>query len=426
MPRLPTDPLQRSALALVASTALAAVGGFGYWVLAARMLTVAELGQAASVVSALLAASTIGQANAAEVLARRIPGSPDGRVLLARTYAVVSYSTAVVAFVFVAVLALAGSPIAGENRSVVPILAFVAACVVWSLFTVQDSVLAAVRRATWVPVENAVYSLAKLGVLAATATGLGTNSVLVSWVAPVPLAVVVVTRSLWGWLGDTAPVADAATVASSVSATAADAVGTVVSRAAIIVVPIVVASVLGSDGGAAFYVPYSVVTVLYLAQAAMAVPLTVEGAIAPERLGLLLRQMLSRAVMLSVVAVIGLVAGGPILLRLYGGSYADTSLEALGALALCAIPRGVLQCHLAALRVEQHGRRLLVSQVGLGVAIVAGTWIGAARTGVSGAAVGVAAAHGLVAVCMWPDLARRMAVRKASTSHLEGSSLVPV
>src|SRR5205085_3193110 len=58
---------------------------------------------------------------------------------------------------------------------------FVFSTVAWCVFAIQDSVLTALRRAVWVPVENGLFSFAKLGLLAGAAAALPRYGIFVSW-----------------------------------------------------------------------------------------------------------------------------------------------------------------------------------------------------------------------------------------------------
>ncbi|MCU1345934.1 MAG: hypothetical protein JWL70_2200 [Acidimicrobiia bacterium] len=400
------DHLRRSSYALVVSTMLAAVGGMGYWLVAAHVLTVEELGVEAAAVSALLTASTIGQANAGELLLRLVPGSRSPRRTVARVYAAAAGASAVVGALFALVLVSQG--LDGSALSVWFGVCFVLACAAWSVFTLQDAALTSMRQALWVPVENAGYSVAKLGVLAVLAAAGVAHPVLVSWVAPVPIIVVLVTVGLWRVGSQPVSAVELAPIVGLNRAAAADGVGTLVSRSALFIAPMIVGAAAGASDAGAFYVPYSVVTVLFLAQASLAMPLTVEGSLAPERLADLTRRTVKRSLLLTTPAVAVLVLGAPLLLVLYGDQYGDASRRALMILAVTALPRGLLQCHWAAMRVVTDGRQLFSTQVLLGVLLLASTWIGAKGWGIEGAAVGITGSHLAVMVLCLPDLFARM------------------
>jgi O-antigen/teichoic acid export membrane protein len=133
-------------------------------------------------------------------------------------------------------------------------------------------------------------------------------------------------------------------------------------------------------------------------------PLTVEGSLAPERLADLTRRTVRRSVILTTPTMLGLAAGAPLLLVLYGAQYGAASRHALMILAMTALPRGLLQCHWAAMRVVTDGRRLFSTQVLLGVLLLASTWIGARQWGIEGAATGITGSHALVMLLCLPDL----------------------
>ncbi len=77
----------------------------------------------------------------------------------------------------------------------VPLLVFFAvATPVWAIFTMQDYLLTALKRATVVPVENLVFALLKMGFLAA-AVGLSyVFGIAVSWLVATVLIVLAVTE----------------------------------------------------------------------------------------------------------------------------------------------------------------------------------------------------------------------------------------
>ena len=66
---------------------------------------------------------------------------------------------------------------------------FVGCVVIWSLFTLQDGALVGLRSARWVAVENALFGVAKIGMLLPLAVILPHTGLYVSWMAPAIVAV---------------------------------------------------------------------------------------------------------------------------------------------------------------------------------------------------------------------------------------------
>ena len=64
---------------------------------------------------------------------------------------------------------------------------FIVATMAWTIFALQDSVLVGLRQATWVPLENLVFSIVKLILLVTMATLLNAYGIFVSWAIPMAL-----------------------------------------------------------------------------------------------------------------------------------------------------------------------------------------------------------------------------------------------
>jgi hypothetical protein len=398
-----TDDSERvarsGALALLASTALSALGGVAYWLVAARELTAADVGWASSIISLLLAASTIGQANGAELLLARLPVHQRPRRLIVSSYAITAATSAVLGAVLCALGAhgLVGTDGIGWPQAIVVVVS----AATWSLFTMQDAVLTALGRTAWVPFENAIYSLAKLGLLVMLVNWWGRDALLATWVLPVVPLIAAVSVGILRWTSSGSPVDP--TLATPVVLTAnvprqaqrGDAVGVIVGRVGLICLPIVVVAIVGATDGGYFYVAYSMAVALYLALQAITMPVTAEGARRPDQLDRLVHSAAVRGVGLAALGLGGVVAAASLALRLYGSDYV-TARNALWALTAAALPRAVLLVRWAGLRVLADDRALGVEQTATGIAMVVGAVAGAASGGITGAAVGVGIGHVLV------------------------------
>ena len=85
----PSTPLARASWALIATTALNAIFGLVYWVLAARLYPSEIVGEAAALISAMMFVTSIGWLGLQFVLIRFVPvaGERAGRLILS-TYAI--------------------------------------------------------------------------------------------------------------------------------------------------------------------------------------------------------------------------------------------------------------------------------------------------------------------------------------------------
>jgi len=153
-------PLVRSAGALILSSGVNNGLGFVYWVLAARMLPVAEVGLGSAAIASAMLVATISVAGLGQVSGRFIPAAgPRRRSLAHRIQAAAATLGAIGGALY-----LAGSPLWAPHIRGLGLL-FPLGTAVLTLFWVQDSVLLGLGRAVWVPAISLIFSVAKLALL---------------------------------------------------------------------------------------------------------------------------------------------------------------------------------------------------------------------------------------------------------------------
>lgn len=171
------DPLYLNAYALMASNLISSAVGLVYWAVAAHLYPDAAVGLAVATISLISFLSGISQLNLRAALLRIVPEAGAAASRLVGTAYVVTIAAGaglgLVAFTVLSVLDLepVSSLESAGGLSVLSIVLLAGATVVWNVFNIQDGVLAGLRRTIWVPVENFLYSLAKLIVLVVLAAG---------------------------------------------------------------------------------------------------------------------------------------------------------------------------------------------------------------------------------------------------------------
>ncbi|MGH3388540.1 MAG: hypothetical protein ACRDOO_06650, partial [Actinomadura sp.] len=160
-----TEPLFRNAYALMVNGGLTGVLGLGYWFLAARRYDPADVGRNCAIIQAVMFVGGLTALNV--ILIRFIPqtGRRTGRFVLG-SYAAGAAAAVLIALVFLLTLGRWGGSFA-HLRGVHPGLWFVGMALAWNIFTQQDAVFTGLRRAHWVPVENAAFGVAKMALLVA-------------------------------------------------------------------------------------------------------------------------------------------------------------------------------------------------------------------------------------------------------------------
>jgi O-antigen/teichoic acid export membrane protein len=377
-------PLIRNGYSLVASTGMTSVLGLVYWVLAARLYTVEEVGLNAALISTMMALGGIAQLNLTSVLTRFLPGV--GRTT-AQRFILGAYAAGMAAAVASCVLFLLGvqawAPslrLLADSRWLA--VWFTAATMIWTVFSLQDGVLAGLRKAVWVPVENTLYALAKI-VLLLLFAGSGWRSwgPFASWTLPLLVAVLPVNLLIFRFVArrETAPAQAGPTPdqRAIVRYFTNDFLGTLFFMVAIGVAPILVMERVGAEGNAVYYLTWTIAYSLYLVSKSMGISLVAEGAADPWRSKALAAGALAHTVGLLLVAIVVVVAAAPLLLQLFGSSYASGGSALLRILCLSALPFGFTSTYLGLARVEGRMSAVVLVQgamalivLGLGVPLL--------------------------------------------------------
>ena len=276
-------PLYLNAYSLIASNAITSALGLVYWSIAARMYPVATMGASSAVISMMLFLSGVAQLNLRVALFRLIPeaGAAAGR-LIGGAYALVLVLSGLVALLVFGGAMVLGSPWTSisELASPLGLLLLVAGTMAWSVFNLQDGVLAGLRRTPWVPVENGAYAVAKIVVLVMVATVLPTAGIVTSWIVPSLVLVVVVSIVLaFRWVpthvSRQAGRAPRMARRRLLSFVAADSVGALFALAASTLLPVIVVAQAGATQGAYFAIAWTIVMALTLVPVNMAASMTV-------------------------------------------------------------------------------------------------------------------------------------------------------
>ncbi|MGF1597068.1 MAG: lipopolysaccharide biosynthesis protein [Acidimicrobiales bacterium] len=396
---LRVDRQFRAGFDLVTSSAIGAVFGLLFWLVAARGFDEATVGVNAALISTMMLVAGVSGLGLPTSLVRFVP------VLGARAprFVVGSYVTA-----GVTTLVLAGAvgfvlgrtyDELGPLRSGSGLVGFAVACVAWQLFVLQDSVLVGVGRTRVVPVENTVFSVAKLGLLVLAISSFGIGSIFFAWVAPLGVIIVavnlVIARRLRTVAADSSPgVADrSATPDGShpplgagdlIRFSVGEHASALVWMGAIGVLPLIVLGRLGDEANAFYAMSWAVAYNLMLISANIGTAFIAEAANEPAELPAQRRAAMRQAGLLVVPGAAFLAVFAPQLLLVFGGSYAAEGSTVLRLLGLAAVAHVPVAVAMATLRAQRHVRDLFVltaAEVGL-VSVLTVVLIG--RLGVTG------------------------------------------
>jgi O-antigen/teichoic acid export membrane protein len=385
------NPVHRDGLALVLSSGLTSAVGLLYWIVAARLFDPATVGINSVALSTMQLLGGVAHLNLTQALLRFGPVA--GR--RTRRLVLTCYAVAIVVSALVGLGYAAGAPVwAPQMVDAVgyrPLLVFFAvATPAWAIFTMQDYLLTALKRATVVPLENLVFALLKIGLLAA-AVGLAyVGGIAASWV----LATVVIVVGINAWLllwaiprvaaGEPAEPVRPRVIARFVRG---DYTGATLWQLAMNGLPALVLARLGAEDAAVYGIVWTIALSLYLIPSGMAQSMIAHTAADPSRADAARRAMVRRSLMLVVPAAAVLSLGAYPVLWLFGEHYAQQGAWALALAALSAVPQVITAATVAQARVQQRMRVLVLVPGSLAVAVLGCAWLLMPVLGITGVAL---------------------------------------
>jgi len=349
------DRMYRTGYYLILGTGASGVLGVAFWALAARSYSAHVVGLSAAAVSAIALISGICSLGLSAVLVRYLPvAGPSGRALVARSYAL----TILLSFLVAGAAALTTdiwSPSLGFLGEDLWPLAFALSTAAMTTFTLQDSVLTGLHKASWIPLENTLYAAAKLVLLALLAGLLPFAGLFVAWNLPLLPAVVVINYLIFRRLIPQMSKEGGLDRRKVIAMAAGNYGGNLLGLLGNMYLPILVANRTSAAEAAYFYVPWMISLTVELVALNMMTSLTVEAALDMPRLRQLSRQALKQSMRLvvPVAALTALLA--PLGLLIFGREYADEGTTLLRLLALGAIPNVIAALGAGVARIEHRG-----------------------------------------------------------------------
>lgn len=394
------EPMRLASYALISGTVITSALGLLFWALAAHWLSPAQVGIGAAIVSAVTLLANVATLGLRNGLVRFLPeAGVDARRMVLSAYALCAGAAVAVAAVF-----LLGQPVWAEElgllrSSPLAAVAFCLGTAVWVLFILQDHVLTGLHRTVWVPVSNGLSSVAKIGLLPLLAFSAGW-AIFAASVLPAAVVVVVVTvRVLRGTPARRAAGASVP-LGRLVRFAATDHLAALLWLGTANVLTLLVLQELGPEASAYYFMANTIAYALFLITSNVSSALVAEGARSPHRAPELIRAALWNAARLVLPAtLLGILLAGPVLM-LFGPAYVDGARLLLQLLLLSAVPQVVVGVALAAARLRQDLRTVVLTYLAQAVITYGGAWLGIGWWGLTGVGIACLASQTLVAVAL--------------------------
>jgi aminoglycoside phosphotransferase len=295
------------------------------------------------------------------VLLRFVPGAgaATGR-LIGWSYAISAVAAVLVALAFLAGVRLWAPSLASISSDAMFALWFVVATIVWCIFNLQDAAFTGLRRAIWVPVDNTLFGVVKIGLLVAFAMVSPRLGIFASWTLGALLCVLALNALLVGRLvpghAPRAPAEDGELPSARQIGrfVGADYLGGLSWLVAITLLPIIVTQELGAAQNAYYSLAWVMATPLYLVSASTASSLVVALVNEQSRFREYTQRVFIQTTRLVVPAALVLAVAAPLFLRLFGADYAHRGTTALRLMALSAIPAMVIALYMGVWRAQKR------------------------------------------------------------------------
>ena len=400
--------LRRSSNALLGSAAATGLLGIVFWQIAAHRWSAETIGRDGVLINTCVVIGTLSYLNLPYALVSLIPKARNASRLITSAYA----GSALLAVVLASAVAMLRGRWGLPSMTTPTAVAFVALAALSCIFALQDPVLTALGRPAIIPAENILFSIAKICCVAFVPVNAVRNPVFMSWLIPIPVLILGVTRVMVRTVGvhrKTRVATEVVRWREHSAFMGGDLIGSLASTMLFGFLPLLVLALTDERRSGYFYAAYVIGAQLPLVGLFIGLGFTAEASREPERLVPLARAALWRAVLLTSGIAVVLLLAAPIVLSLYGADYANEGAATLRLLAVAAIPTTIIAMYVAVGRVRRRGTRALVVQGGHTLLVLGIVVSLVRRYGPGGAGLALLVGSSTMAILVLPGLWRDLA-----------------
>ena len=388
--RLRSDSLLRNSIYIMGSTVATSAIGYLYWVVAAHIYSVYDVGLASAFISAMTLTSTFANLGLGSALVQMLPRREAGYAwsLTLNVCITMGILTSLLGGIIVAIALPFLSPqFAMARYNAVYTLIFIMGVTLWTVATLLDQTFVAERATGNMAVRNAVFALLKLPLMVLLVQ-VGALGIFSSWVlalaATLILAVLVLIPRLKrgyclamrGIVGQVRPM---------LSSLAGHHFINIGGTLPMYLLPVFVAVRLSATDNAYFYTTWMLGSLFFMVSAAVATALFSEGS---HVAGEVMRKARASAVIIGMLLgpiLLAFLLGRSYILSLFGSSYAQHGLLLLLILMISAVPDAITNIYVSVLRVHRRLRSAALLNLSMAALTLALTWILLPMLGIAGA-----------------------------------------
>jgi O-antigen/teichoic acid export membrane protein len=399
--------LYNNAFYLMLNTTVGSALGFIFWDVVARCFSHADVGIGTVLLSASGLIVSLANLGLGVGLIRYIPEVGDDCSRLNNTaFTLTALTAGMGAFVYLLFIPILVPALRFVRASAPLLLAFLLFAMGGAIFSIQDQSLIAGCEAKYVFWKNALSSIIKLplpviafawlggyGIYAGTEVAI-LAAMLLTWFVFMPRVYPNYSpRFLLSWK----------LIAGILPYSFCNYLASLLNAAPSYVFPLLILNVLGPEQSAFFYMAWMMGTVIDIIPSSFTQSLLAEGAHDPGRLGSYGRQALAVSLLLSLLAMLVMIALGRWILHFFGAAYAENGIGLLRCLVVSIIPACLNGFYCAVNQIKKRvglivAQSAFASLVSLGL----GYWL-LKTDGLTGLGLACALTQGALAlIIVWP------------------------
>ncbi|MFJ8634586.1 lipopolysaccharide biosynthesis protein [Streptomyces sp. NPDC093568] len=370
--RRPGDRIYRSSFFLLASTVVTAGLSFLFWVVVARFYSPAQVGLATSLISATSLLATFSLLGLNNTLVRFPAESEARNAQISQAMLLVTAVGCVAAGIYLLGLPLYGDKLVFVRGDWTSAVAFAVFCGCAAASMLVKSVFNAARIPEYnVLIDGLTQGAAKVAVPVAL-TGLGVFGIVASAGVGYAVTVVVAVLVLRRRLGFRIDLRTRGTrLREKFRFSVASHVSNLINLTPVLATPLIVLHHLGAAAAGYYFVAFQIAAMLNSVSTAVGEAVFAEVSHQEARFRELMLRSARIIAAVQVPAALVVVIGGGLLLRMFGGAYAQEARSLLTVLAIGALPVALNTWACFALKLAQRMRRLIAANT-----IMAGLSIG--------------------------------------------------
>jgi len=415
--------LLRNLLYLLATTGVTSSMGIVYWTVAARLFAQEAVGYGTAAISAMTLISSIGVFGLSTLLIGDLPTRQGRAGLIAAAMLTAAAGSFILAVGFVLVAPHLTSHYNDIDGSIPAASLFCLGVVLTASSAVFDAAAIGMQRGGLQLMRNMVFVIVKMLTLISVAIVIHYSSgisIFASWIAAIPLSLLLVAIRLWFSRARVLARPDWAILRSLGRLLAAHNWLNLALQAPSLVTPVLVASLLTPATNAAYYIAMTICTGLFILTAHMSTALFAVAAGDPKLISRKLRFALRMSLLLGLPGMAVLVLGAHFILGVFGAGYAQIATVPMQLLALNFIPVLPNSFYISVSRASGRLSRAATVVTCFGAVDVTAVVIGCMRDGL----VGMAAA-GLIVTTIEALVTTPVVVRAAIGSGRHRHATTP-